>query len=232
MPTMSTTYLKSDLIAELAQTAGISKHKAEIVLNQLTQIAYREARTGFNVPGICKLDVVRRKARHARIPSTGQRIIIGEHDALRSRPLKKAKHAVAPMMPGLVQFVVEGAALDASAPAAPAVPAAPAAAAVSDGQPNNPEGLVSFRCSACGQEIEAPFDMAGTASECPACGGQFEVPYISEPGTLWGRVIADAKPPALAATPAMQDSNGAGAAAPKSEAQLGRTIRIELPDDV
>lgn len=230
---MSTTYLKSDLIAELAQTAGISKHKAEIVLNQLTQIAYREARTGFNVPGICKLDVVRRKARHARIPSTGQRIIIGEHDALRSRPLKKAKHAVAPMMPGLVQFVAEDAAPDASAPAASAAaPAAPAAPAASDGQPNNPEGLVSFRCSACGQEIEAPFDMAGTASECPACGGKFEVPYISEPGTLWGRVVADAKPPALAATPAQQDPNSTGVTAPKSEAQLGRTIRIELPDDV
>ena len=40
---MSTTYLKSDLITELAQGADIPKTKAEAVINQLAQIAYREA---------------------------------------------------------------------------------------------------------------------------------------------------------------------------------------------
>jgi nucleoid DNA-binding protein/DNA-directed RNA polymerase subunit RPC12/RpoP len=227
MQKMSATYLKNDLIAELAQTAGITKVKAETVINHLAQIAYREAKTGFTVPGICKLDVVRRKARQARIPSTGQRILVGEHDALRARPLKKAMHAVAPKMPGLVQYLTEEPAPDPSAPAA--------TAPVTEGQPYNPEGLVSFRCGACGQEIEAPFDMAGAASECPACGGRIEVPYVSEPGTIWGRAAPETKlpaQPAFPAAPATGASPESAASAPRTEAQMGRTIRIELPDDV
>lgn len=227
---MSTTYLKADLITELARTADIPKTKAELVVNQLAQIAYREARNGFTIPGICKLDVVRRKERHARIPRTGQRILIAEHDALRTRPLTKAKHAVAPMMPGMVQFVDE-------APEAANAPhsSTPPPQASTDGQPFNPEGLVSFRCGACGQEIEAPFDMAGAESECPACSGKIEVPYVSEPGTIWARTMIEPKPAAPAAVPAAPALNAVPAvpASPSSpsEAKLGRTIRIELPDD-
>ena len=229
---MSTTYLKSDLIAELAQGTDIPKTKAEAVINQLAQIAYREARNGFTLPGICKLDVVRRKERKARIPSTGQRILIGEHDALRTRPLKRASHAVAPRMPGLVQFIEEDPVV---ADTAPGTPAAEKMVPATEGQPFNPEGLVSFRCGACGQEIEAPFDMAGTASACPACGGKIEVPYVSEPGTIWGRAAPEVKPPALPAMPSAQTEatpRAEGAATPRTEAQMGRTIRIELPDDV
>ncbi len=228
---MSTTYLKSDLVAELAQVADIPKSKAEAVLGQLAQIACREARNGFTLPGICKLDVVQRKARKARIPSTGQRILIGEHDALRARPLKKAAHAVAPRMPGLVQFIED----EPAAGAAPGAPEVEKTVPATEGQPFNPEGLVSFRCGACGQEIEAPFDMAGTASECPACGGKIEVPYVSEPGTIWGRAAPEVKPPALPAMPSAQTEatpRAEGAATPRTEAQMGRTIRIELPDDV
>jgi nucleoid DNA-binding protein/DNA-directed RNA polymerase subunit RPC12/RpoP len=227
---MSTTYLKADLIAELASAADIPRTKAEIVVNQLAQIAYREARAGFTIPGICKLDVVRRKARHARLPRTGQRILIDEHDALRARPLQKAKHAVAPMMPGMVKFVDDA---PESADAARSGTQPPQAA--TDNQPFNPEGLVSFRCGACGQEIEAPFDMAGAESECPACSGKIEVPYVSEPGTIWGRAIIDTKPTAPAAVPAVPALNAApnvpASPAPPSDAKLGRTIRIELPDD-
>ena len=228
-------YLKSDLVAELAEIADVPKSKVDTILNELAQIAYREAGKGFFVPGICKLDVTKRKARRVRIPTTGQWIIIGEHKALRVRPLKKAKHAVAPMMPGLVQFITPE-------EAAAAAPKAEASAPAAGAQPYNPEGLVSFKCGACGQEIEAPFDMAGTRSECPACGGRIEVPYISEPGTIWGRVAADNKPPAPMAQPALpaqpaipvepaEPALPAGAQM-AHEAAKGRTIRINLPDDV
>ena len=77
--------------------------------------------------------------------------------------------------------------------------------------------------------------MAGTASECPACGGKIEVPYVSEPGTIWGRAAPEVKPPALPAMPSAQTKatpRAEGAATPRTEAQMGRTIRIELPDDV
>ncbi|MBM4164402.1 MAG: hypothetical protein FJ222_08180 [Lentisphaerae bacterium] len=248
---MSAPYLKANLITELATAVGISKRKTDLLLAQMAQIAYREARTGFVLPGICKLDVVHRNARRARIPRTGEQIIIGAHDSLRVRPLRKAKHAVTPMHPGLVQYVGTEtppgeAAAEAASPAGGApqtvpepagMPApvqttteapvsAPPAPAL---QPNNAEGMVSFRCAACGQEMEAPFDMAGTASDCPACSGIIEVPYISEPGTIWGAPL----PAADAAAPS-------GPSIPLTEAQVAathdamksRTIRIELPDDI
>jgi nucleoid DNA-binding protein/DNA-directed RNA polymerase subunit RPC12/RpoP len=250
---MSAPYLKANLITELAAVAGISKRKTDLLLTQMAQIAYREARTGFILPGICKLDVVHRNARRARIPRTGEQIIIGAHDSLRVRPLRKAKHAVTPMHPGLVQYVrtealPEKTAAEAASPAglAPQDVAAPAgipapapvqpaasvpttAAPVPALQPNNTEGMVSFKCAACGQEMEAPFDMAGTASDCPACGGIIEVPYISEPGTIWGAPLPDAgaSSSAGAATPLTPEQ-----AAATHDAMKSRTIRIELPDDI
>jgi len=258
---MSAPYLKANLITELATVAGISKRKTDLLLTQMAQIAYREARTGFVLPGICKLDVVHRNARRARIPRTGVQIIIGAHDSLRVRPLRKAKHAVTPMHPGLVQYVgtetLQGdAAAEATAPAGAApqavpepaplpaeapvqlpaetpvqptaeapVPAPPAPAL----QPNNTEGMVSFRCAASGHEMEARFDMAGTASDCPACSGIIEVPYISEPGTIWGAPLpaADASAPSGASTPLTEAQM-----ASSHDAMKSRTIRIELPDDI
>jgi len=248
-PAVREPYLKANLVSELATVAGISKRKTDLLLGMLAQIAYREARAGFTVPGICRLDVAHRKARRARIPRTGEAIVIGAHDMLRVRPLRKAKHAVTPMSPGLVQFVtdeppsVKPAATDAAPSPAPGTPApspektgsaapeigAPAGAAVppAAGQQNT-EGLVSFRCSACGQEIEAPFDMAGTTSECPACGGSIEVPYIAEPGTIWGRALPNTPPSLPAASPAPTEEQLAATHA----AMKSRTIRIELPDDL
>jgi len=256
---MDTPYLKANLIAELAKTVGMSKRKADFLLTLLAQIAYREAPTGFTLPGICKLDVVHRNPRRVRIPRTGELIIIGAHDSLRVRLLRKAKHAVTPMHPGLVQYVhVETPAVEeatpvedvssnpspadaspntlqepvpAFAPAAPAQGSQPDPApvpSVSDVQPVNNDSLVSFRCAACGQEIEAPFDMAGTASECPACSGLIEVPYISEPGTIWGRALPNAR---SSLPPAGEPQTGAQLVATQ-EAMKSRTIRIELPDDI
>ncbi len=237
---MNAPYLKANLVAELAESVGISKRKTDILLNQMAQIAYREAPNGFTVPGICRLDIVHRRERRARVPSTGEQILIGAHDTLRVRPLRKAKNAVTPMPPGLVQVLPSAAAgpaapapapaAAATAPAAEAPAAAPtpppAAPAVN---PNNPEGLVSFRCASCGQEIEAPCDMAGTQSECPTCGNTIEVPYMSEPGTIWGREVA-APAPATAANSAQPPTE------PRfvepSPAMKSRTIRIELPDDL
>lgn len=225
---MSAPYLKANLISELATVAGISKRKTDLLLRQIAQIAYREARTGFTLPGICKMDVVHRNARRARIPRTGEQIVIGAHDLLRVRPLRKAKHAVAPMHPGLVQYV-RAEAIPGDVAVAPPPPADAASQTNQALQPNNNEGMVSFRCGACGQEMEAPFDMAGTASDCPACSGIIEVPYISEPGTIWGAPL-----------PAATTSTPSGESTPLTEAQVmtnheamkSRTIRIELLDDI
>lgn len=78
--------------------------------------------------------------------------------------------------------------------------------------PAEDEHFISFLCKSCGQEIEAPFDMAGSQDECPTCGAPIEVPFLSEPGT--SQALKEEK-----------------AAAPDIAAAKSRTLRIELPDD-
>jgi DNA-directed RNA polymerase subunit RPC12/RpoP len=75
--------------------------------------------------------------------------------------------------------------------------------------------MLSFFCKNCRQEIEAPADMAGTASECPSCGVSLEVPFFSDPGTLHGSDLDSKK----AEESALKDARS-------------RTIRIEIPDDL
>ena len=119
---MSETYTKADLLKELAQAAHISRRRAEVVLETLTQVAYREARRGFAVPGICRLDVVHRRARQVRNPQTSQILSIAEHDALRVRPVKRAKDAIAPTPRALVRIVDEPVAAATTAEAPPLPP--------------------------------------------------------------------------------------------------------------
>ncbi len=267
---MSESYTKSRLVAELATSANLSRRRIDAVLTSLAEIAYREAAGGFTLPGICRLDVVHRKARRARNPLTGQALLIGEHDILRVRPLKRAKLRVAPTPANLVTVLPDSApAEDTPSPASlPAVGAgtAPGASepavevepkmfafkcpycaavievtedcagenancpackrafkvpvpgqraqrAQAEAAPAAEEEFVSFLCKACGQEIEAPMDMAGSQAECPACGSVMMIPYVSEPGTTQALRAGDV------------DSK-------MTEAAKSRTIRIELPDDI
>ncbi len=160
-------YTKSELIRELAFTVGITQKKARFVLDALQFIAYREATNhGFTIPGICKLDIIRRKERQMRNPQTGEKILIAEHDALRVRALKKAKDAVTPPPENLVTYL----------------PQESEASQIYD----DFSQAISFRCKKCGQEIEAPKAAAGITSECPACNTVIIIPDKSEPGTMHG----------------------------------------------
>lgn len=241
---MADLYSKNKLIAELSRAAGISRRRTAALLETLALIAYREAPNTFNVPGICRLDVVHRQARRARNPSTGETLLIAAHDALRIRPLRRAKQAVAPTPANLVQVLPAGLPTAAAAAPATAAPAAPAAATPAAPAPTAPSApaapagrapaaaapaptpadkFVSFRCRGCSQEIEAPLDMAGTSSECPSCGNTIKVPFVSEPGTLWGGPLP--KQTSQSQTPSPQQTEAV------REAMKSRTIRIELPDD-
>jgi hypothetical protein len=75
-----------------------------------------------------------------------------------------------------------------------------------------PKRMISFFCRNCKQEIEAPTDMAGTSSDCPSCGVDFEIPFFSDQGTLHGSDLEQNET-------ALQEIKG-------------RTIRIEVPDDI
>ena len=90
-------YTKSRLIKELAFRSGITQNQARAALEAIIEIAYREAKANFFIlPGLCKFDVVRRKARNVRNPATGEMLVLPERDALRVALSKRAKETVVP----------------------------------------------------------------------------------------------------------------------------------------
>jgi len=85
---------KAQIVKELAEEVELSKKQAAAALDAITQIAYREAKNGFTLPGIGKLVVVNRKARTGRNPKTGEPIQIPAKRALKFRVAKAAKEAI------------------------------------------------------------------------------------------------------------------------------------------
>ncbi|MCF7668385.1 MAG: HU family DNA-binding protein [Verrucomicrobia bacterium] len=85
---------KTQIISSLAESAGITKTAAKDVLDSLAELAYKNAKAGFTIPGIGKLVVTNRKARKGRNPATGEEIKIPAKKALKFRVAKAAKDAV------------------------------------------------------------------------------------------------------------------------------------------
>ena len=82
---------KAKLVATLAENVGLAKKDVVALLEELTKIAYKEAKVGFTIPGLGKLVVVDRKARMGRNPKTGEPIQIAAKRALKFRIAKAAK---------------------------------------------------------------------------------------------------------------------------------------------
>ena len=87
---------KAQLVSTLAEKNDLSKKQVDAFLGTLTEIAYKEVKKGFTIPGIGKLVVVRRKARMGRNPATGETIKIPAKTVLKFRIAKAAKDAVTP----------------------------------------------------------------------------------------------------------------------------------------
>jgi len=85
---------KSQLIAMLAEKAGITKKQTNDVLAELAAVGYKEAKKGFTLPGFGKLVVVKRKARMGRNPATGDPIKIPAKTVVKFRIAKACKDAV------------------------------------------------------------------------------------------------------------------------------------------
>ena len=85
---------KSQIIVKLAEQNDMTKKDASAFLDSLAQLAYKEAKKGFTIPGLGKLVVVKRKARMGRNPATGESIRIPAKTALKFRIAKAAKDAV------------------------------------------------------------------------------------------------------------------------------------------
>lgn len=85
---------KTQIIAQIAEDAGIAKAQAKAALESLVGQAYKGAKDGFTVPGLGKLLKQRRNARMGRNPATGEAIKIKAKTVLKFRIAKAAKDAV------------------------------------------------------------------------------------------------------------------------------------------
>ena len=87
---------KAQLVATLAEKTALTKKQIGEVLAGLAELAYKEAKMGFTIPGVGKLVVVNRKARMGRNPKTGEAMRIPAKRVLKFRIAKAAKDAIAP----------------------------------------------------------------------------------------------------------------------------------------
>lgn len=85
---------KREIIDHLATKLDQPKKVAEQFLNEYTELAYKEAKKSFTMPGLGKLVVERRKARKGRNPATGEEIKIPAKKVLKFRIAKAAKDAI------------------------------------------------------------------------------------------------------------------------------------------
>lgn len=85
---------KPQIITKVSESVGINKKQAKAAIEALIEMAYKEAKTGFTIPGLGKFVVVNRKARWGRNPQTGEKIRIKAKKALKFRIAKAAKDAV------------------------------------------------------------------------------------------------------------------------------------------
>ena len=85
---------KSQIAAEIAEKNGISKKTAVEILEQIADLAYKNAKNTFTLPGLGKLVLVNRKARIGRNPATGASIKIAAKRVVKFRVAKAAKDAI------------------------------------------------------------------------------------------------------------------------------------------
>jgi DNA-binding protein HU-beta len=85
---------KAQIVTALADQAGLTKKAVADLMDNLVQMAYKEAKNGFTLPGLGKLVVAKRKARMGRNPATGEAIKIPAKTVCKFRMAKACKDAV------------------------------------------------------------------------------------------------------------------------------------------
>ncbi len=85
---------KTQTIAALAETTGLSKSDVSNLLDAVASLSYAEAANGFTLPGIGKLMLVERAERQGRNPATGETITIPAKTVVKFRVAKACKDAL------------------------------------------------------------------------------------------------------------------------------------------
>lgn len=91
---MAKALTKSQITSALAEKVGLTKKQSAQYLEELADLAYKNAKNGFTVPGLGKLVLVRRKARMGRNPATGETIKIAAKRVVKFRVAKAAKDSI------------------------------------------------------------------------------------------------------------------------------------------
>jgi DNA-binding protein HU-beta len=91
---MAKALTKSQIITSVAESAEITKKQATVAVEALVNLAYKNAKNSFTVPGLGKLVLVNRKARMGRNPATGEQIKIAAKRVVKFRVAKAAKDAI------------------------------------------------------------------------------------------------------------------------------------------
>jgi DNA-binding protein HU-beta len=85
---------KSQVTAAVAEKTGLSKKQAGEILGVIAELAYKNAKNTFTLPGLGKLVLINRKARMGRNPATGETIKIAAKKVVKFRVAKAAKDAI------------------------------------------------------------------------------------------------------------------------------------------
>jgi DNA-binding protein HU-beta len=91
---MAKTFTKSQIAAHLSEKVGLTKKQSVQTLDEIAQLAYKQAKNSFTLPGLGKLVLVKRKARMGRNPATGATIKIPAKRVVKFRVAKAAKDAI------------------------------------------------------------------------------------------------------------------------------------------
>jgi DNA-binding protein HU-beta len=90
---------QSQIVDALAKVTGLTKVQVRGFFGSQAELAYKNAKNGFTVPGLGKLVLVNRKARIGRNPATGEQIKIPAKKVVKFRVAKAAKEAIAGAAP-------------------------------------------------------------------------------------------------------------------------------------
>jgi len=91
---MAKPFTKSQIIGAVAETTALTKKQVAATLEALVNLAYKNAKNSFTLPGLGKLVLVNRKARMGRNPATGETIKIAAKRVVKFRVAKAAKDAI------------------------------------------------------------------------------------------------------------------------------------------
>ena len=85
---------KSQIVAALAEKHALTKKQIREIMDSIVELAYKNAKNSFTLPGLGKLVLVNRKARIGRNPATGATIKIAAKKVVKFRVAKAAKAAI------------------------------------------------------------------------------------------------------------------------------------------